>query len=49
MDRDLPRVSLVGRGQASPPQAGMRLDLGLPGLIRLAVLLTLALGWLCGG
>ena len=49
MDRVLPRVRLLGRSQASPPQGGMKSDQGLTGSIRLAVLLMLALGLLCGG
>src|SRR6266851_3081914 len=48
-DRDLPRVRPLGRGQASPPQGGMKSDQGLTGSIRVAVLLMLALGLLCGG
>jgi len=49
MDRDLPRVRLLGRGQASSPRGGMKSDQGLTGSIRVAVLLMLALGLLCGG
>jgi len=29
MDRDLPRVRLLGQGQASPPEGGMKSDQGL--------------------